>query len=316
MKCEKCGIARYCSIECQRRDWRRHKKLCERPSDDGGRLEHIENAIETWSLRKIRAAIEGGTINQSEVARVIQCCESCECKEFACCAVTLLAIAVIRGHVMLVKYLIEKGAVCGRDDYVNASRCECTSKITREEVHHVVDIAMQHADRVAFRLAAGYIPLDMFGEYSYNMTLCLEKVMKSPSARIDTYTREVTAQWVEIAARADTVAAIAGAFTTYASVLVENGCARDDKACVNFALARAAMPKPVELAFSHLSDKLTLVDIAKAHTNAVALVTHRSMTRKPSQRGRGGRSRARGDVYLAKVMLNAEEIVTKFEADP
>ena len=34
-RCGECGVPHYCGVECQRKDWPRHKKECKRYIEDG-----------------------------------------------------------------------------------------------------------------------------------------------------------------------------------------------------------------------------------------------------------------------------------------
>ena len=56
LKCSRCGIARYCSAECQRADWKEHKKVCSETkpdiSGDGCHKCHKEKSREGKNLLK------------------------------------------------------------------------------------------------------------------------------------------------------------------------------------------------------------------------------------------------------------------------
>jgi Ankyrin repeats (3 copies)/MYND finger/Ankyrin repeat len=94
--CGRCQVARYCSGDCQRNDWLKHKLNCKKLGDC--RLTHKKRllvAAHTGRLAEIQMLLEGGAdINEADPRE----------------GMTALHVAADNGYLNIVQYLLQNGA--------------------------------------------------------------------------------------------------------------------------------------------------------------------------------------------------------------
>jgi hypothetical protein len=92
--------------------------------------------METWSLRKVRAAVEEGSVDPREF---VLFAEPDTVADKSCRVCPVLAIAVTRAHVRMVEYLLAKGATVGPNLSLIKYRCDCVEKLGLLNVYDVVE---------------------------------------------------------------------------------------------------------------------------------------------------------------------------------
>jgi hypothetical protein len=220
--CGKCRLIPYCSSNCQRIDWPRHKLLCISPDSKCAKI-HVELIMESWSLCKVQKAIDDGRISIFEYTHFAQQTR----KSGVVYGVTpMLSIAVNRGHVRMVEYLASQYAAFNARDAIKTYRCECFYNVDESDLCDVLDCAMMYLSNVAYRAIERVITRERFVLHVRKMTRCLQAVFGTSRNRRRDFKSLNHA--INSATFVDTISAIFGFRTNITTVISNNGEYKSD----------------------------------------------------------------------------------------
>jgi hypothetical protein len=222
-RCGKCGGPHYCSVECQERDWPRHKKFeCQ---------DFIEHGMEAncAGAKEILASGEGSLDRQLLHACYIGRLGAVEAllqeganPNFATTDVSCLQGASGNGHVSVVQALLAAGvhidAFCGGEHSVTALHAAAGQGHS-----DVVKVLVEAGANLHIRNSIGYSPLDLARNLGHTpVANYLAAIEKRAAAAAEEAKKQAAAE-ANKAAAAALAAAEAAAQQAFAELMLEEG---------------------------------------------------------------------------------------------